>query len=134
MRLPFSRGRLIARSGPPPPLRVRVRRRLSRPPKLSGDHSRDLMPDDFTRPPLVCIPPQLVQLGAMLEGMSPERRLVLAESVSPNGWPWWMAKWEEWIGWRAFLEMCEQAFSAIDEGIPAANALYVIVDEAGGFA
>jgi hypothetical protein len=139
IRARFSRGRLVARIGPPPPLRVRLRRRLALQPELSGDHTLDWTPQDIIDwTPRVFMPPQLVQLGAMLERMSPERWQVLAESVSPNGWPCWMAKWEQRAGsWPAFLAMCKEArINFHESGIPAANTLYVIEQdrEAGDFA
>ena len=96
-------------------------------PEPMGNHQFDLEPDDFARPPTTYIPDQFVQLGAWLESLSPERRQVLAESVSSNGSPAWLAKWEDHAGdWHGFLEMCELAFSAIDDGIPAAPLLYAI--------
>ena len=92
----------------------------------SGDHSRDLTPDLFDWPATTYVPDQFVQLGRWLESLSPQRRQVLAESVSSNGFPGWIQKWEESGDWHGFLEMCELAFSAIDDGVPAAPLLYAI--------
>ena len=91
-----------------------------------SDHSGDLTPDLFDWPATTYVPPEYEQLGSWLESLSPERRQVLAESVSSNGFPQWIQKWEESGDWHGFLEMCELAFSAIDEGIPAAPLLYAI--------
>jgi hypothetical protein len=90
----------------------------------SIDHGRDIMPDDFTESPAVVIPPEFVQLGSLLESMTTESRLVLLSSASPNGFPWWMAKWEERMGWTSFLIVCREVFEAIDAGRPADVALY----------
>ena len=93
----------------------------------SRDHSRDLTPDLFDWPATTYVPDQFVQLGGWLESLSPQRRQVLAESVSSNGSPAWLAKWEDHPGgWCGFLEMCELALDPIAEGIHAAPLLYAI--------
>ena len=56
--------------------------------------------------------------------MPPERRQVLRESETSNGWPRWLAKWEECAGgWPVFKALAEEVFEAIDEGTPAALRL-----------
>jgi hypothetical protein len=85
-------------------------------------------------------PPQLIQLGAWLEGLTPERRRLLHESVfpadptsypvRPDTFPVWLDKWASRAGgWRGFVNECHQALGAADEGIPAVNMLAVIEGE-----
>jgi hypothetical protein len=102
------------------------RRRRPPEPVLAGDHTRDVMPADFDEPPFIPIPSQLVQLGSLLESMSPERRQILLASQTSNGFPWWLKKWEELFpgGWPSFLALCAEAFTAIDEERPVASLLY----------
>jgi hypothetical protein len=123
------RGRLIARSGPPPPLWVRLRRRLERAPKLSGDHSLDWTAEDIINPwpQRIELSPGLVRLAASLRGMSPERRQVLAESESGNGFHgWWAPHIERAGSWQAFRAMSLEALSNYHEhSIPVENTLAV---------
>jgi hypothetical protein len=130
-------GRVIARSGTPPPLRVRLRRRLTRSPKLSGDHTFDWTADDIInwKPPLV-VPPELVRLAAMLQDFSPERRRVLAESETPNGWPaWWSRFYDRPGGWEGFKAECEEALTNYQQhGLPVDASLTLCeLDRADGF-
>src|SRR5208283_3859370 len=97
-------------------------------PVLSKDHSLDWSAEDiinWERP--IEIKPELVRLAAELRGMSPARRVTLAASPSPNGWP---ARWHQWIdrtgGWVAFKSMAEEALSNFEDGIPVESTLAVI--------
>ena len=121
------RSRVIARSGSWP-LRRRLARRFARRPKLSSDHTLDWTADDFARPPAVFIAPELVHLAAMLTGMTPERRQVLADSESGNGWPdWWRVRfYGEDAYWPDFQQACQEVFDNLDSGIPAENTLLAI--------
>jgi hypothetical protein len=131
------RSRVLARTGSP----IRRRRILAstgvwhwweRRPKLSGDHAFDLMPDDFARRPTVYISPECVHLAAMLTGFSPERRRVLAESESGNGWPaWWERRfYSDSEEWETFKAMCLEALENFHtSGIPIENTLYVCAQE-----
>lgn len=109
------------------PLRIFRRRRE---PVLSSDHSLDFTADDFSSPARVCfIAPELVHLAAMLTALSPERRQVLAESETPNGWPaWWRTRFygDDDDHWEAFKLMCAEVFDNLDAGIPAENSLVAI--------
>lgn len=95
-------------------------------PEPSSDHShdRDFTVQDVLRPPPVEIPPEVAQLGAMLTDMPPERRQVLSEAESENGWPAWWGRWVERMGWDAFKHMCLRALADFHErGIAVEIAL-----------
>jgi hypothetical protein len=91
-----------------------------------GDHSLDWGPEDIIHPrPSVELPPDVVQLAAWLTGMSPERRIVLSDSESANGWPAWLGRWVGRYGdWQSFQAMAEQALSDFhDHDIPIEASL-----------
>jgi hypothetical protein len=119
------RRRVIAGTGSWP-----LWRRLTGRPQLSSDHSLDFTAEDIINPwwgrtPLA---PELVHLAAMLTGMTPERRQVLADSESGNGWPgWWRVRfYGEDAHWPDFKLTCQEVFDNLDSGIPAENTLLAI--------
>lgn len=97
-----------------------------------GDHTFDYTADDFARPPMVELPPDVVQVAAWLSGMSPERRQVLAESQSEEGCPVWVHKRaSEWGGWEDFRDMCLEALYYLHEhGVPVEASLLVSLQDA----
>ena len=119
--LRMSLRRFLRRQAPDPATVVAERDTQEWPaPEPMGDHRFDVMPDDFAHPPAVPVPPEYEQLAAWLEGMTPERREVLRESETANGYPLWVKKWEECpAGWVVFKALCEEAFEEIDAGRPA---------------
>jgi hypothetical protein len=90
------------------------RRRRPRP---MGDHTLDWTAEDIINPwPSGELPPDVVQLAAMLTGLTPERRLIFSEAVSGNGWPAWLGRWVERYGdWQTFQAMAEGALSDFHE-------------------
>jgi hypothetical protein len=122
-------------------LRDKLRRWSSRRPAepvLSKDHSLDWTAEDIINPrPRIFMPPELVRLAAVLGDFSRERRDVLAESVSPNGWPAWWARYYDRPGWdwESFKAECLEALDNLhDSQIPVETTLTLIErDREGGF-
>jgi hypothetical protein len=105
--------------------------RRSREPVLSSDHTLDWTAEDIINPwpPRIFIAPELVHLAAMLTGMTPERRQVLADSESGNGWPaWWKTRFygDDDDCWEDFKLACAEVFDNLDHGIAAENTLLAI--------
>lgn len=106
------------------------RRRRDCEPVLSSDHSMDLTADMAEWPTVIVLSPQIVQLAAMLRGLTPESRQVLEEAVSENGWPAWWGGWVAAYGWDAFKSMCLEALENYHrDEIPVENTLYACVEE-----
>jgi hypothetical protein len=122
-------GRLLQRLrlGPPPPE-----------PKLCADHTFDWTAEDIIHPwPRTFMADELIRLAAMLGDFSRERREVLAESESPNGWPAWWATYYDRPGWdwQSFRTECLEALDNLhDRQIPVESTLIIIEREReGGF-
>jgi hypothetical protein len=98
-------------------------------PELSRDHSRDLTPDDFTRPQPTVISPATVLLSRLLEDLGPERRRVLAESETSNGWPArWRLFYEDEDDWPQFRDGC---VAALDDFHTHGRPLELALNERG---
>lgn len=118
-------------------LRERFRRKPAEP-VLSSDHTYDWTAEDIINPrPRIFMPPELVRLAAMLGDFSRERRDVLAESESPNGWPaWWAMYYDRPGGWESFKAECLKALDDFHEsGYPIESTLTIIerFDREDGF-
>lgn len=70
--------------------------------------------------------PRVTQLAAFFEALSPERRSILLESQTSNGWPVWLHRYD----WSKLKQAAAEVFDAIDRGVPATLTLKAI-DELG---